>query len=150
MADNRIRTAMASRHAAWMVGHNPDLLDNLPSVASHLDSHFFYQPNLVKVERLERSESGGLNLSGVINTIIEKADKGQFRMKVTYGITPEQVNTTTTFPFTLMKTKLPFMTSSVMTNCLSVDTACQWAEVGNTWESIGDIVKDLFGIDLPL
>src|SRR5580765_7232713 len=44
MTDNRIRTAMASRHAAWMVAKTPGM--DAARLKAEITSDFFYQTNV--------------------------------------------------------------------------------------------------------
>ena len=139
MSTNQIRTAMAARHAAWLKGNGED-----PSTEA-IASNFFYQAELVNVEVGKGSGIGDLIGGSKVAEMDEfaDADEGPYAARVTFGITTADVASVTSFPFTLMRTELPFMPPSLMTEFLQVESTCQWDDVGETWT---DWEKALSGV----
>ncbi len=125
MRTNHVRTVMAARHAAWLMGHNAD--------AGGITGNFFF-PNDAGYAGVGAAES--LNLSALGEGWSGSAATAK-RATVTFGTTPEALESINTFPMALMKTKIPFMpVSLVQTNYLSVKSSCAWpADVDNTWTS---------------
>jgi hypothetical protein len=148
MANNRIRTAMAARHAAWLAGNVPSLTEE--EVTGNIDSSFFYENGLVKAVRVDGvpingSKVPGIDLDGIfaklVNTIT--IDDGPCRCRVSFGMEKTDLATTTRFPFVLMNAQVPLMPEPVLDNFLSVRSTCQWAKVGYTWGDLRDILKGL-------
>jgi len=134
-ANNQIRTSMASRHAAWLKGTT----GSTPS-ATQIDEWFFFQSGLSKVEDIDPpvripdlfSDSNAKDGKG-----FNGKGKGPFLVKVSYGV--DSLDSATQFPFTLLKSKVPFMPTMPTTN-LSVSSFCQWEETTDTWNTAGDAV----------
>ncbi|HBA83003.1 MAG TPA: hypothetical protein DCZ95_02810 [Verrucomicrobia bacterium] len=136
MASNYIRTAMAARHAAWMRGNggSPD--------AAAMEGGFFFQAGLVKVEEIEAIGLDGLFSGDSDQNTLANAGEGPFRYKVTFGI--DDVAHAATYPFVLMKTKLPYMPETKLYSFLSVSSVCQWDEVNNAWTSWIDALEGIW------
>jgi|GEM_PF-4978905 len=137
MGTNRIRTAMAARHAAWLKGSG-----KTPTVEL-IESNFFFEGGVTRIETGEGEGIASL-LSGGDQTTYGEAGRGPFKAKVTFGITPADVNSTTVFPFVLMRTQLPMMPPSLMEGFLSVESECQWDEVGDTWSEWADALRGVW------
>lgn len=139
MTTNHIRTAMAARHAAWQKGNGTD-----PSVED-IEKKFFFSGGVLKVDA-----GGGVGIAGLISgehaadmQQFSSADHGPFAARVTFGVTADELNSCTTFPFTVMTTEFPLMPPTLMENYLQVESNCQWDEVGETWS---DWQKALSGV----
>ncbi len=136
MASNYIRTSMAARHAAWMRGNGGS-----PTVAA-IESGFFFQTGLVKVEEIEAMGISDLfSGSGDENTFANAGD-GPFRYKVTFGL--DDVSQATTYPFVLMQTQLPYMPETKLYSFLSVNSVAQWDESSNAWTSWIDALQGIW------
>jgi hypothetical protein len=141
MGNNQIRSLMAARYAAWFAGAGFTDSSDTPTevTAAQLDQLFFFEPGLSKVETLQEDGIGSL-LPGDASKFFADAE-GPFKRKVTFGLT--DLNGSTPFPFDLLKTGVPFMPSSMVTNGLSVSSSCQWDAVGATWRSAGAALKGI-------
>ncbi|MEI6166887.1 MAG: hypothetical protein WCS52_06810 [bacterium] len=130
MRINHVRTVMAARHAAWMMGHNAD--------AGGIAGSFFYGRD-VNFAHIAAPE--GLNLSA-IGPGWSGADATAQRATVTFGITAEEFEKPDVYPFALMKIQIPFMPSLALTNYLSESSSAVWpADVENTWPDRSDALK---------
>ena len=130
MRINHVRTVMAARHAAWMMGHNAD--------AGGIAGSFFYGRD-VNFAHIAAPE--GLNLSA-IGPGWSGADATAQRATVTFGITAEEFEKPDVYPFALMKIQMPFMPSLALTNYLSESSSAAWpADVENTWPDRSDALK---------
>jgi hypothetical protein len=136
MFNNRIRTAMAARHAAWMIGTKPGL--SCSDITSDIDQDFFYQNNnsgtpLVTVEPAPAvASSTGFSLGSILSNVINGGQPPN-RVTVRFGVGSGGAGNTNVYPFTLMNVKVPFMPKSSLENLYSVESQCQWAAVGDTW-----------------
>ena len=146
MGDNHIRTAMAARHAAWLRGEKGgDVSDKSKEpTAADIEGWFFYEKDLTQVSFSRGELPLETLMGGDRDKYGGKAGKGPYLAKVTYGIQPDDLSSTTTFPFTLLKTHVPFMPSSLMGNVLSVSSTCQWDEVGNPWKTWAEALSGLW------
>lgn len=146
MANNHIRTLMASRYAAWFAGANlKDGADSTTDVTpAKIDQLFFFQSGLTKVESVPEETIGSL-LSGNAGNVA--ADAGPFKRKVSFGVADLSGNVP--FPFDMLRTHLPFMPESGFTNTM-VSSSCQWDGIGATWETAGSafegVLNQLTGI----
>jgi hypothetical protein len=136
MFNNRIRTAMAARHAAWMIGTNTSLQPG--DLTPDIDQGFFYQNNssgtqLVTVESAPAvASSTGFSVGGILSNVVN-GGKPPNRVTVRFGIAGGDAGGTNVFPFTLMNVKVPFMPKSSLENIYTVESQCQWAAVGDPW-----------------
>jgi hypothetical protein len=138
MGNNQIRTTMAARHAAWYRGAG-----TTEATAGQIDQWFFYQSGLSKVEYSKGKGIFDVLAGGSADASKYSADEdGPWIATVTFGIS--DVNSASQFPFTMLKTHVPFMPDSALTQGLSVKAFCQWDEVGNTWTSPGAALKGIF------
>ena len=135
MASNNIRTVMAARHAAWMKGNGGD------PTAAVMDAGFFFQDGLCEVKQVEAEGIASSLTGGDAEGYTDDAD-GPFRYEVSFGI--DNVDGSDKYPFVLMKTKLPFMPETKLDNFLKVKSYCQWDEVSNAWQSMGDALEGIF------
>jgi hypothetical protein len=136
---NYTRTAMAARHAAWFHGQSGGNM-----TPAQADQWFFYQSGLSKVEY-----SAGIPISGLVSLSGDKktygeAGSGPVLAKVTFG--PKDAASATKYPFTLMKTHVPFMPDSMLEGGLSVKNSCQWDEIRDTWTSPGKALQGVFNM----
>ncbi len=139
MSGNKIRTAMAARHAAWLKGSGGNPTD------ATIGEGFFYDPDFVKVDPI--GAVGALDaLTGGDSDQMSYSDAngGPFRYKVSFGIETNALATTADYPFTWMKIQLPFMPKSEMRHFVMVYSVCQWDEVGNTWTSWIDALQGIW------
>ena len=152
MADNKIRTEMAARHAAWYFGAT----QGKQITADEIDRCFFYQSGVSNIKYTQGKgisdlfgSSGGGSVPPPASTY---AGFNGVMATVTYG--PKNPhNTDNPFPFSLLNTHVPFMPDSFLTNCTSVSSSCQWDIVGDTWSTpskawagIMGILKAAFGV----
>lgn len=168
MTENRIRTAMAARHVAWRVAKDPGV--NLQTLAKDVNDHVFYSSSATVQKGDKPVDHVGSTGIGFLNLILANkvfslhnpvSDPGPYRMKVTFGITQEDLKRPgVAFPFSLMNTHVPFMTNSLMAGFLSVNSQCQWAAIGDPWmrqpsdpmkkpplswiKSVGDALNNIF------
>ena len=61
-----------------------------------------------------------------------------------YFTETNDIESATEFPFTLMKTDLPFMPSPFVGEFLKVEAVCQWDEVGDSWTSLSGAIEGLW------
>ena len=137
MTTNRIRTAMAARHAAWRVakeGVNPQ------SMSKEINDDFFYN-SFATVENGDApvNRAGSIGVPILTIPLIPLhgfiGDSGPpNRTRVTFGIKPADLNSpNVAYPFNLMNTHLPFMTNSMLAGFLSVNSQCQWPAINDVW-----------------
>jgi hypothetical protein len=141
MANNQIRTVMAARYAAWYQGANNS---GTIATASQMDQYFFYQSGLSTVTK-ENPKTAGDIISAIIPIGLPKSvtqifdlndgtdANGPFKVSVSFGV---QNANSTTFPFSMLKTHVPFMPDSTMT-VLSVKSSAQWDGIADTWNTAG-------------
>jgi len=140
MANNQIRTEMASRYAAWYQGNNNG---TLPS-ASDIDKYFFFQSGLSTVTNLTPAlipdALAGLNTTNAVN---DSSDgNGPFKVRVSFGPTDPN-NSANPSPFNMLTTHVPFMTNSMM-SIYSVNSTCQWDGDSDTWNSWSAAAKGIW------
>jgi hypothetical protein len=144
MGGNHIRTAMATRHAAWMAGNG-----NSPTTANIAPS-FFYEEGPCSVETTDIVDTsdllGGGAFADIVGTILDSLGGQRFRYKVSYGIGEADVATTTIYPFNLMGAVFPFVGDTKIGSYLKVETSCQWEDVNETWDSALDVIKSILGL----
>ena len=143
MGNNQIRSLMAARYAAWFAGAGfTDSSDTPTEVTpAQLDQLFFFEPGLSKLDTTQPPDGIGSLLPGDASKFFADA-KGPFKRKVIFGLT--DLNGPTPFPFDLLKSGVPFMPSSMVTNVLSVSSSCQWDAVGATWRTAGAALQGIF------
>jgi len=140
MANNKIRTEMAARYAAWYTGNNNGTMP----AASQIDQYFFFQSNLSTVTNETPDNmstfisqlSGGLipsEFTSFLNLSDGTSANGPFRVQVTYGVT-DPSSSGNPFPFSILQTHVPFMTNSMM-SIYSVNSTCQWDGDSDTWNT---------------
>ena len=126
MNTNHIRTAMAARHAAWMHGNG-----------------------VVDVQQIQSVGIGEFIAGKADTQKYNGQGNGPFRYTVSFGMDKADINTTTNYPFVLLKTELPFMPPSLPDRYIKVQSSCQWEEVNSTWTSfwtaIGWFFEQIFG-----
>jgi len=136
MSTNHIRTAMAARHAAWLQGNGATVS------AGIIATNFFFQPEMVTLESGQGVGIGGLmNGTNVADMeTFSEGSHGPFVARVTFGNPddtvesgPAFIQSATTFPFIVLRSQVPFMPPSLMSEFLTVKSHCQWDEVGETW-----------------
>ena len=139
MANNNLRTAMAARYAAWHKGAGGSDL-----TVAQLDQYFFYQPGISKVEY---GQGDGIGSLAVGDKAPSFNDGGGWptKAKVTFGVTDIN-DSSNPFPFSLLKTRVPFMPNSDMTGVLSVNSTCQWDQDSDTWTSPGAALSGLWNM----
>ena len=137
MTTNRIRTAMAARHAAWRVakeGVNPQ------SISKEINDDFFFN-SFATVEKgnapINHAGSIGVPILAVplipLHGIITDSSAPN-RTRVKFGINLADLNSpSVSYPFSLMNTHVPFMTNSLLAGLLSVNSQCQWATIKDVW-----------------
>jgi hypothetical protein len=135
MSGNKIRTAMAARHAAWLMGNGQ------APTKDKIEEDFFYD-EFVTVQPIEAigaldALTGGDDRQNAYSG----AGNGPFRYKVNFGIETNALDATTDYPFTWMKIQLPFMPKSELRHFVKVSSVCQWDEVGKTWTDWVDAIK---------
>jgi hypothetical protein len=147
LSNNRIRTAMAARDAAWLQAKGL-------STAS-VPSAFFYGDD-VQLAKVMPAQQVSLSMPAVVQGIILAQGGGLDSMAygmqdnyasdatVTFGMTASEVKSTTTFPFNLLNVQVPFMADLDMDNFLSVTSSCAWpGEDGAdpTWSKARDVAR---------
>jgi hypothetical protein len=132
MANNQIRTAMATRYAAWYQGANGS---GTLATTNQIDQYFFFQPgfSIVTSEPSEPLPVIPSSLSRLFDLTDGSAANGPFKVSVSFGV--PNLDSANAFPFDLMNTQVPFMANSAMTNLLSVQSTCQWDGVADTWNT---------------
>lgn len=129
MDTNHIRTAMASRHAAWSVGNGR--AKDKESLKTEMNTRFFYAGAPVEVDFPDATPGSPEGLGSLINFL---SPEPPTVVKIKFGMSMAEARNTTDFPFNLMKTRAPFMTEdSMMEGWLSVDSQCAWEQVNETW-----------------
>jgi len=140
MATNDIRTEMAARYAAWYRGASGNA-----ATSNQVDQAFFYQSGLSKVEYGPGEGIGDLLSSGSGDTTTASKYSGDangpFMAKVTFGVSSP--SPTNQFPFDLLITEVPFMPNSYLTNCLSINSTCQWDGDSDTWKDPGQAANGI-------
>lgn len=138
MNTNHIRTAMAARHAAWMRGNGgspgPDNIGN----------DFFFQGGVIGVEQMQSIGIGEFIAGNADTQKYDGEGNGPFRYTVSFGMDKADINTTTNYPFVLLKTELPFMPPSLPDRYTKVQSSCQWEEVNSTWTSFSEAIVWFF------
>jgi len=143
MNTNHIRTAMAARHAAWMHGNGGS------PTPDNIGSDFFFQGGVVDVQQIQSVGIGEFIAGKADTQKYNGQGNGPFRYTVSFGMDKADINTTTNYPFVLLKTELPFMPPSLPDRYIKVQSSCQWEEVNSTWTSlwtaIGWFFEQIFG-----
>ena len=143
MANNRLRTVMAARDAAWLQsnGQNPSSL---------VPTQFFYgsDQNVAQAPAGRQVNLSPLGSEGGLDSFgWSGLDAVMWSNTVTFGMTVDQVSTTEQFPFVLLNTHAPFMPDIMLSNFLSVSSVCAWpGDLDKTWASKGDA---LGGVSIP-
>lgn len=142
MADNKIRTVMAARHAAWYFGAT----QGKQMTINQLDQDFFYQSG---VSNVAYSQGKGIpdlfGSSGVPANATKYSGYNGVVATITYGPNDPH-DAANPFPFSLLNTQVPFMPDSFLTNCVSVSSSCQWDIVGDTWSTPGEAWAGIIGV----
>jgi hypothetical protein len=128
MANNQIRTAMAARYAAWYQGAN----NGTQATKGQIDQYFFFQA-LSTVTPQTAVQPPLISQIPVISSLLTSdgtAANGPFKVGVSFGV-PD--TSSTVFPFSMLKTHVPFMPNSEITNILSVNSSAQWDGIADTW-----------------
>ena len=154
MGNNRIRCAVGARHAAWAAG-------NAVAVDQDVIRNKVFWTNQDKVTLTADTRRGsaqdnsnvqdgldGAAGSGVTGTVIDGI-VGAIRTIfppihtaiVKFGV-DDAAGAAGTFPFVLMNTKFPFMEETSF-GLFSIECYCEWDEVSNTWDSVGDIFESI-------
>ena len=162
MSNNRIRTAMAARHAAWM--HGADLYDNSAQNREYLnnvniDNWFFFpskdahlsipQQGRLNIDPTRHTQvaqlpgtSSGLRLQNLpLHTIsVDAQAKIADILQEAKTLPAYQVSYGLQspdhfagFPYNLLRTDVPFMPTPLVTSLLNFDSVCQWEPVSNPW-----------------
>ncbi len=138
MVNHTGRCAIAARHAAWSKGNEVEVsADTLRS-----DIFFDNLPLVTLTTATEQTSDATGELSGnaIVEAIlslfpdIQKAD-------VAFGLGED--GEATTWPFSLTKTRFPFMPDSTMPTLMNVTVHCEWDSVTETWDSIGGIFESI-------
>jgi len=139
MAENKVRTAMAARYAAWYQGANGN--GTLPTTAQ-IDEGFFQQAGVSTVTDVtpQAAEVPVLNIPLGFND--GTAANGMFKVQVTFGVS--SLASANQYPFVLLNTQVPYMPSSALTNAFSVQSSCQWDGVGDTWTTAGQALSAIW------
>jgi len=141
MGNNHISTAMAARYAAWSKGAAGE--NSTPSAAT-IEPLFFHQTGLMKLSYC-KGVMPLQTITGGFSKDSGTGGNGPYMATVTYGITADEVSSTTRYPFSLLKVRVPYMTEdAVLSDYLKVESQCQWDEVGNTWTSLGEALTGLW------
>ena len=139
MANNRIRTAMAARDAAWLQS-NGESLTGVPSM--------FFSGNevaLAKVSQVQQVSFGAVGgpWGGSV-----------WSTTVTFGVQPGSLSGTSQFPFDLLNVHVPFMGKESaaggpngLGQLSSVNSVCAWpSDTSDTWTSLSDALIGGFSI----
>ena len=137
LGTNHIRTAMAARHAAWKQGMMGS--DGSPTV-EEIEREFFYETGLTRLELRKAPGLGSLVTGNSHGSKMANAGDGPYIASVTYG--PEDLDSTTVFPFNMMKVTVPFAGPTRL-SIFEVKTECQWEEIGDTWDSLASAAAGL-------
>ena len=131
MANNKIRAAMAARHAAWLQA-NGESINSVPGA-------FFFGGDV----GLAKAASGKkITLQRL--PIVPLWQGSVWSNSVSFGMSSATLAGTTKYPFVLMKTRLPFMPPSLLDNFLSVDSACGWpGDVGDSYKDWNPITSGI-------
>ena len=139
MANNRIRTAMAVRDAAWLQSKGIST-ESVPGA-------FFYGDDIHLVHVTPQQETLSLPIPDL--TFYSTHDNDACNATVKFGMTASDLKNTAQFPFTLMNTHVPFMPDSLVDNFLSVTSNCAWpdeVDTDTTWIKALDVTKSPLGI----
>jgi hypothetical protein len=121
MANNRIRTAMAARDAAWLQA-NGESVQSVPA------AFFLGQDTGLCPTPTSQPNSysyGVWTASASTST-------------VTFGLQGGDSSNATTYPFVLLNTTLPYMPASAMNGFLQVQANCAWpGDLTDTYNSSG-------------
>jgi hypothetical protein len=145
LSNNQIRTVMAARHAAWMMGHNQQ-----PTAAALADSFGFDNAGLVQLNPPPKSFdlSVANAVSGNIDYGTSDGANSAWLVTVSYGITTNDVKTTSIYPFTLLNTHVPLM-PDLMLNYSIVQSQCAWpANTDDQWQDATNAFKEIIQLIL--
>ncbi len=138
MANNRIRTAMAARDAAWLKANGEDPTGSVPGA--------FYS----SADASLAAASAGTEFTLALAIPTPFAAGQAWSNSVSFGMAKGDLAGTTRYPFLLLNTHVPFMPDSLMDNFLSVATICAWpADTANTFTSLIDAIPGGSGVSIP-
>ena len=122
MTNNQIRTAAASRHAAWMKG-------NGVNQSGSIDSQFFsgngfstYSEALEEIEEVP-------TVGPILSVFMNGSAYSVWHTEVGFG----GPAVASQYPFILISPQYPFMRDTGSGELLSTFTECEWAEVNDAW-----------------
>lgn len=133
LATNHLRTNMASRDAAWYQGETAGGLLS----QDQINDWFFFQ----KLARVD-CETG----AGFVQAFAKVS--GPYRANVSFGASSLEDPNAATFPYVLLKTRLPFMPATAPDSgrIPTLGSTCQWDGVGEVWDSPGDLLLHILGV----
>lgn len=127
MANNRIRSAMAARDAAWLQS-NGESLSTIPSR--------FYMNDDVSLATANAGTKISLDTRGVPTG--PWSGSGWLN-SVSFGMSAGGVSGTTRYPFVLLNMHVPFMPPTSLNGFLSVTSSCAWpADCDKTFDKMSD------------
>lgn len=145
MVNHAGRCAIAARHAAWSKGNGVEVS------ADTLRADLFHDNQLLV--RLNTwadptSDASGKLSSNVITDYIFGIFPDIQKAEVSFGV--NDGDSATTWPFTLTRTRFPFMPDSTMPTIMQVLVHCEWDTVAETWDDLTDILKGILGDLMPI
>jgi len=133
MSTNAPRTAMAARYAAWNIGNNTGLNVNVLE-ADIINRFFFHDAILIDLAVGNAEVPNYKPDEDDVEELVEDGE-GPYRATVRFGAF-SQLLQQTQMPWIMLRTDIPIMPSMDDVQSLYVvDTACQWDEVGETWQT---------------
>jgi len=149
MTNNGIRCVSASRHMAWMAGNGFEKATVEGTAASFYTADFMIpaqttmsELSITNLDVDDPPNEGGSDANGIISEIAEFIvsiwTPKVFQCTATFGVA--DIDSATTYPFTLMKTRFPYMPESKIETFLNVDCSCSWERVDEIWDDPLDLL----------
>jgi hypothetical protein len=138
MVNHSSRCAVAARHVAWAKGN--DVLVGVDDVRADVFTDNQLRV-LLSVSTDQNSDASGKISGNEISQKLLSIFPDVQKADVRFGV--DQLDEATSWPFSLMRTKFPFMPESTMPTLLAVTSHCEWDSVSVTWEKPGDIIKNV-------
>lgn len=138
MVNHSSRCAVAARHAAWSKGN--DVSVNADNLRADIFFDNNNRVNLTVATDQNSDASGKLSGNKISKALLSLFPDVQ-KADVRFGV--ESIDEATSWPFTVMKTRFPFMPDSRIPTLMAVTSHCEWDSVSVTWEKPGDIIKNI-------
>lgn len=138
MVNQAGKCAVASRHAAWARGNGATVSEE--SLRGDLFDNNRQLVRLRAVSSPTSDASGQLSGTRLVRAVLRIFPAVQ-QTEVSFGLRPDEE--ASTWPFTLMNSRFPFMPESRIEELLRVSSSSEWDTVSNKWDTMMNILQPL-------